>query len=61
VLQRFDSRHWQNGTLPRTPYICIASIAWCANDKVLLEHAAQLATIPSPAQFYVLAKMRHEN
>jgi hypothetical protein len=39
--------------LPRTPYICIASTAWCAKDKVVLEHAAQLATIPSPAQFYV--------
>jgi hypothetical protein len=30
--------------VPRTPYICIVSIARCAKDKALPENAAQLAT-----------------
>jgi hypothetical protein len=41
VLQHCGKRHWLTGTLLRTPYICIASTAWCAKGKALLENAGQ--------------------
>jgi hypothetical protein len=40
VLQHCGKRHWLNGTLPRTPYICIACTAWCAKGKALLKTRA---------------------